>query len=297
MPKDQKKKPTPRKSKPNVRFSSKPETSHKRKASPVQGLSPESSNKKQHRTGSQEPTAGKSTTSEGSTTGNSAPDAGQEDRGEAKVDGNAPSKKKRVRNQLGIHPKEVPKEARPTQVDDYRLHMRSLVDESRTAVREAVERATKLIREVKAVSGPIANDIARIPAEHLTTVFTMVQKAGLQGFCPDIEGPAHSTYNQLHRHLAVSAFQFLSSSFALIALNVNNYYASDHNLCTDMYNNFVYGTLAQNTKKEIRRPGSLSHALRNSVANKARTRISFHLFAPACKPEGLIGIESHVNQR
>ncbi|KAJ7744759.1 hypothetical protein DFH07DRAFT_698316, partial [Mycena maculata] len=109
-------------------------------------------------------------------------------------------------------------------------------------------------------------------------VFTMVQKAGLRGFCPDTEGPAHSTYNQLHRHLAVSAFQFLSSSFALIALNVNNYYASDHNLCTDMYDNFVYGTLAQNTKKEIRRPGSLSHALRNSVANKARTRVCCSFF-------------------
>lgn len=343
MPKDQKKsRPTPRKAKPNVRFTAKPETDGKRKGSPSEGSSPKSSRKKPRTMGSQEPAAGKSSTSEGSTsggaaaegneTGNSAPaaDADQGTKGTADVDAKAPSKK-RVRNQLGIHPKEVPKEAKPTQVrllltliwiqlktrlqrgfqrviramcglytqhdvlpsaaekrdhydkrfdkvDDYRLHMRSLVDESRTAVKEGIDRATKLIRDVKAVSGPIANDIARIPAEHLATVFTMVQKAGLQGFCPDIEGPAYSTYNQLHRHLAVSAFQFLSSSFALMALNVNNHYAQDHNLCSDMYDNFVYGTLAQNTKKEKRRPGSLSHSLRNSVANKARTRVCCSFF-------------------
>ncbi|KAJ7867130.1 hypothetical protein B0H13DRAFT_1897722 [Mycena leptocephala] len=321
MPKDQKKsRPTPRKAKPNVRFTAKPETDGKCKGSPSEGSSPKSSRKKPRTMGSQEPAAGKSSTSEGSTsgsaaaegneTGNSAPaaNADQGTKGTADVDAKAPPKK-HVRNQFGIHPKEVPKEAKPTQrgfqrviramcglytqhdvlpsaaekrdhydkrfdkVDDYRLHMRSLVDESRTAVKEGIVRATKLIRDVKAVSGPIANDIARIPAEHLATVFTMVQKAGLQGFCPDIEGPAYSTYNQLHRHLAVSAFQFLSSSFALMALNVNNHYAQDHNLCSDMYDNFVYGTLAQNTKKEKRRPGSLSHSLRNSVASKARTRL------------------------
>ncbi|KAJ7833813.1 hypothetical protein B0H13DRAFT_2370263 [Mycena leptocephala] len=102
-------------------------------------------------------------------------------------------------------------------VDDYRLHMRSL--------------------RCKSSFWAYRKRHARIPAEHLATVFTMVQKAGLQGFCPDIEGPAYSTYNQLHRHLAVSAFQFLSSSFALMALNVNNHYAQDHNLCSDMYDN------------------------------------------------------------
>lgn len=163
--------------------------------------------------------------------------------------------------------------------DDYRLHMRRLIDESRTSVKEAAERATKLIKDAKAITGPIANDIARIPAEHLGTVFTMVMKAGLQGYFPDVEGPVQSPYNQLHRHLAVSAFQFLSSSFALMALNVNNHIAQDHNLLCDMYDNFVYGTLAQKTKMERRRPGSLSKSLEHSVAYKARTRVRFYFNA------------------
>jgi hypothetical protein len=158
-------------------------------------------------------------------------------------------------------------------VDDQRTHMRNLIDESRTAVKEASDLATKLIKEAKRISGPIANDIARIPENHLATVFTMILKAGLKGFCPDVEGPVQSKYNELHRHLAVSAFQFLSSSFALIGLNVNNEVAQDHDLLCDMYDNFVYGTLAQNTRMERRRPGSLSKSLVTSVAYKGRTRV------------------------
>ncbi|KAJ7137193.1 hypothetical protein C8R44DRAFT_869253 [Mycena epipterygia] len=158
-------------------------------------------------------------------------------------------------------------------VDDYREHMRTLVDESRTAVSAAKDLATKLIRDAKRISGPIANEIARIPESHLATVFTMILKAGLQGFCPDLEGPVQSTYNQLHRHLAVSGFQFLSASFALSALEVNAKFAEDTDLLCDMYDNYTYGTLAQKTKMERCRPGSLSQSLQHGAEYKARARL------------------------
>jgi hypothetical protein len=164
------------------------------------------------------------------------------------------------------------------QVEDQRAHMRKLVSESRTAVREAADIASKLIKDAKRIPGPIANDIARISEVHLATAFTMVQKAGLKGFCPDIEGPVQSKYNELHRHLAVSAFQYLSSSFALMALNVDNHIAQDDNLLCDMYDNYVHGTLTQKTRMERRRPGSLSQSLVSTVAFKARSRVRLHLF-------------------
>ncbi|KAJ7832021.1 hypothetical protein B0H14DRAFT_3712782, partial [Mycena olivaceomarginata] len=198
----------------------------------------------------------------------------------------------RLRVPWGIQPKEVPKGAKPTQrafqrfiralcgllkqsdvlpsakdqlthydkrfdeVDDIRVHVRSLVDASRTAIREAIVRATTIRSDAERLSGPIANDIARISAQHLSSAFTMVLKAGLKGFCPDVDGAAQSTYNQLHRHLAASAFQFLSSTFGLAALNVNNFYGNDYELLCDMYDNFVFGTLAQNTKMERRQTHS-----------------------------------------
>ncbi|KAJ7429292.1 hypothetical protein B0H11DRAFT_2266215 [Mycena galericulata] len=218
--------------------------------------------------------------------------------------------KKRVHNRWGIRPKDVPDNAKMTQrafqrfiraicglltqtdvlpsateaqkhydkrfddVDDVREHMRTLVDESRTAVSAAKDLATKLKRDAVRISGPIANDIARIPETHLATVFTMILKAGLRGFCPDLEGPVQSKYNQLHRHLAVSGFQFLSSSFALSALDVNAKVADDTDLLCDMYDHYTYGTLAQKTKMERRRPGSLGQSIKHGVEYKARARLS-----------------------
>jgi hypothetical protein len=164
-------------------------------------------------------------------------------------------------------------EKRFDDVDDMREHMRNLVNESRTAVSAARELATKLIRDAKLITGPIANDIARIPETHLATVFTMIQKAGLKGFCPDLEGPVQSKYNQLHRHLAVSGFQFLSSSFALAALDVNASVAEDTELLGDMYDGYAYGRLATKTKMERRRPGSLTQSQQNSTDFKARSRV------------------------
>ncbi|KAJ7195941.1 hypothetical protein GGX14DRAFT_574639 [Mycena pura] len=229
--------------------------------------------------------------------------------------------KKRGRNPHGIRPKEVPENAKSTQralqrviramsglltqadvlpsatearnhydkrfddVDDYRAHMRTLVDESRTAVRAGSDLATRLIRDAKRISGPIANDIARIPEAHLATVFTMVLKAGLKGFCPDLEGPAYSAYNQLHRHLTVSAFQFLSASFALSALDVNNKVTEDTILMCDMYDNYVYGTLAQKARMERRRPGSLAQSLKHGAEYKARTRVAKVRFETAVRLE------------
>lgn len=169
---------------------------------------------------------------------------------------------------------------------DFLEHMRALVDESRTAVSAAMELATKLVRDAKRISGPIANDIARIPEIHLATVFTMILKAGLQGFCPDLEGPVQSRYNQLHRHLAVSGFQFLSASFALCALEVNPKVAENTALLCDMYDNYIYGTLAQKIKIERRRPGSLAQSVKNGVEYKARTRVCVLwslVFAPSDK--------------
>ncbi|KAJ7845092.1 hypothetical protein B0H13DRAFT_2410480 [Mycena leptocephala] len=232
-----------------------------------------------------------------------------------------PPAKKRTRNPHGIRPKEVPQNAKSTQralqrviramsglltqadvlpsaiearnhydkrfddVDDYRAHMRTLVDESRTAVQVGSDLATRLIRDAKRISGPIANDIARIPEAHLATIFTMVLKAGLKGFCPDLEGPAYSAYNQLHRHLAVSAFQFLSASFALSALDVNNKVAENTILMCDMYDNYVYGTLAQKTRMERRRPGSLDQSLKHGAEYKARTRVAKVRFETAVRLE------------
>ncbi|KAJ7026164.1 hypothetical protein C8F04DRAFT_1398378 [Mycena alexandri] len=309
-----------KKRKPKVNFGA--NTGGKRKAGPAgdSDTEPSSSTKRPRKDDTSGPTSSGPSTSTGNTSTGGAQSAGTSGSTANAAANDASTKTKtRVRNRWGIRPKEVPANAKATQkafqrfirgicglltqtdvlpsaieaqkhydkrfadVDDVREHMRGLVDDSRTAVSAAKDLATKLIRDAKRITGPIANDIARIPEAHLATVFTMILKSGLKGFCPDLDGPVQSTYNQLHRHLAVSAFQFLSSSFALAALEVNARVAEDTELLGDMYDNYTYGTLAQKTRMERRRPGSLSESIKHNNEFKARGRLAKVRFETAAR--------------
>ncbi|KAJ7020357.1 hypothetical protein C8F04DRAFT_1390265 [Mycena alexandri] len=309
-----------KKRRPKVSFGA--NTGGKRKAGPAgdSDTEPSSSTKRSRKDNTSGPTGSGPSTSTGATNTGGAQSAGTSGGTTNAAANDASTKTKtRARNRWGIRPKEVPENAKPTQkafqrfirgicglltqtdvlpsaieaqkhygkrfadVDDVREHMRGLVDESRTSVSAAKDLATKLIRDAKRITGPIANDIARIPEAHLATVFTMILKSGLKGFCPDLDGPVQSTYNQLHRHLAVSAFQFLSSSFALAALEVNARVAEDTELLGDMYDNYTYGTLAQKTRMERRRPGSLSDSIKHNNEFKARGRLAKVRFDTAAR--------------
>ncbi|KAJ7271791.1 hypothetical protein C8J57DRAFT_1507700 [Mycena rebaudengoi] len=237
------------KSKQNVRFSATARTG-KRRSSPTS--SDDDGSRKKQRTS----TDGSAPTSSG--TGNDGNEASDEE----------PAK--RLRNPWGILPKEVKKKAKPTKTAFQRLirAMCGLLTQndvlpSAVDTRKHFDKHFKDVPDhidnAKRTSGPIADDVACIPEEYLASVFTMVLKAGLQGFVPDVEGPVQSAYNQLHRHLAVSAFQFLSKAFALHALN--------------------------NTKKERRRPGSLSESIVKGVAYKARSRVADTRFKTARRLE------------
>ncbi|KAJ7862657.1 hypothetical protein B0H14DRAFT_2575315 [Mycena olivaceomarginata] len=317
--------PSPRKGKTKVNFGANG-NSQKRKASPDANsdTGPSSSTKRARKDGASGSASAGPSTSTGHTNTGRAGSADTSGRAANAAANDASTKttsaKMRARDRWGIRPKEVPANAKTTQrafqrfirgicglltqtdvlppateaqkhydkrfddVDDVREHM--------TAVSAAKELATKLIRDAKRITGPIANDIARIPENHLATVFAMILKAGLKGFCPDLEGPVQSKYNQLHRHLAVSGFQFLSSSFALAALKVSTKIAEDSELLGDMYDNYAYGTLAQKTRMERRRPGSLSDSIKHSNEFKARGRLARVRFDTAVR----LGLQKPVQR-
>ncbi|KAJ7915289.1 hypothetical protein B0H13DRAFT_1872247 [Mycena leptocephala] len=155
-------------------------------------------------------------------------------------------------------------------VADMEAHMRTLVAEVKKPNREAFKRVERLIKDVK---GQIAKDIAMIPAEHIAFVFGAITCVGLKTFHPDVFGPTHSTYNQLHRHLAISTFHSLVSWYGYTALAASTVVASDYHLLADLYDNYVFGTIKTNSRKEFNTPGSLGKAQRKSNAEKRRMRL------------------------
>ncbi|KAJ6578419.1 hypothetical protein B0H19DRAFT_1020685 [Mycena capillaripes] len=87
-----------------------------------------------------------------------------------------------------------------------------------------------------------------MPAEHIAFFYSAVIRSGLKAFHPDVFGPTHSTYNQLHRHLAVSTFRSIAGWYGYTALNVSLTVADDYHLLSEMYDNFMFGTIKTNIK-------------------------------------------------
>jgi hypothetical protein len=175
-------------------------------------------------------------------------------------------------------------------INDMEAHMQAVVVEVKKPNKDVHKRAERLIQEAKVIAkgeggkpglyGQIAKDIAMIPAEHIALVFAAVTRAGLKMFHPDVFGPTHSTYNQLHRHLAVSTFQSIVVWYGYTARNASIHISQDFHLLCEMYNNFMFGTIKTNSHKEFNAPESLSKALDQSGTEKrhARVRISSILF-------------------
>ncbi|KAJ7898223.1 hypothetical protein B0H14DRAFT_3573560 [Mycena olivaceomarginata] len=168
--------------------------------------------------------------------------------------------------------------------DDMEGLMRQVVAECKKPNKDAQKRAERLIRDAKVIAkgdgaelghfGQIAKDISLMPAEHIAFFFAAVTQAGLKAFHPDVFGPTHSTYNLLHWHLAVSTFQTIAGWYGYTALNVSLTVTQDYHLLSDFYDNFMYGTVRDNSRKEHNSPGSLSKSLVHSSASKRRTRLA-----------------------
>ncbi|KAJ7137632.1 hypothetical protein C8R46DRAFT_922438 [Mycena filopes] len=94
-----------------------------------------------------------------------------------------------------------------------------------------------------------------MPAEHIAFFYAAVNRAGLKAFHPDVFGPTHSTYNLLHRHLAVSTFQTIAGWYGFTALNVSLTVAQDYHLLSDFYDHFMFGTVKAAHSDDERPPG------------------------------------------
>ncbi|KAJ6523815.1 hypothetical protein B0H19DRAFT_1344934 [Mycena capillaripes] len=114
-----------------------------------------------------------------------------------------------------------------------------------------------------------------MPAEHIAFFYSAVTRAGLKAFHPDVFGPTHSTYNLLHRHLAVSTFRTIAGWYGYTALNVSLTVTEDYHLLSEMYDNFMFGTIKTNSHKENNSPGSLSKALNTSKDGRSKIVTSF----------------------
>nr|GAT45207.1 predicted protein [Mycena chlorophos] len=159
-------------------------------------------------------------------------------------------------------------EERYKATEDIRAHVAVLVDQARTPSDTAMNSATALQNKLREMRNPIATTMLRISKAYMAGVFMAFHRAGISTFHPDVFGPRESIYNQLHRHLAVSTFQFVTSGLALRGVDFS--VVDKYHLMGNMFDNFVFGTLAKNSQQELRKPGSVTTAVKATRAYKHR---------------------------
>jgi hypothetical protein len=144
-------------------------------------------------------------------------------------------------------------------VDNIRDHVEQLVDEAALAVGMKAQEMAAAVRAeaLEHPHGKIAPMIGRLNETHLALAFDAVQRAGLKAFVPDVRGPKQSVYNQIHRHICVSSFQFIGKMLGLGPLEVPLSLSRNYGLLCQLYDNYVYGRLTRVTSKELNNPGSL----------------------------------------
>ncbi|KAF7311212.1 hypothetical protein MKEN_01022700 [Mycena kentingensis (nom. inval.)] len=176
-------------------------------------------------------------------------------------------------------------------VGDLAAHIRELCAECRAPCAEARRQAQNAIREVERLAkeaaskkkrrGKIVGALSAIPKAHFEFMFEAVARVGLKRFYPDVFGAARSPYNQRLRHIAVSTFQSIVSWFGYNEEGASIEYSEDTGMLNDFYDNFVFGTIAENSRRVEKSPNSLENKALMDATISRRGRLAERRYAHA----------------
>lgn len=142
-------------------------------------------------------------------------------------------------------------------------------------------RARELRRAAILAKPPIpraASVAASMTDEQVATTFSFMARFGLDVFQPDIiGGDPSSSYNHIHRHIAIQSFIALVDVYAYASLGVNRKYAVDRShlaLLERLYDNYVWNYLMKQSRQEARVHGSAASKLERTAEYKRRDAVS-----------------------
>lgn len=169
--------------------------------------------------------------------------------------------------------------ARYKESDDFASHVEELISDARPPCEEtrlavqAVQAAALLGRS------QIAKDVRRIEEEHLYTMFDAIARAGLKRWASDVIGPPRSSYNSLHKHIAISTFKLIATSFGYTHMKVNTANLRDFPFLYKLYDNFVYGYMTEIARKEGVVAGRVGQNIARENARRRRDAVGLILYS------------------
>jgi hypothetical protein len=122
----------------------------------------------------------------------------------------------------------------------------------------------------------IANNIRRIPQQHLELMYRSISFFGLARWAPDVlGGDPESMYNILHEQIALITFQQVAAAYGYSHIGINLQLIQDFVILRKFYRNFVYARMRKVAQTELKSPGSVAKG--NEMTNTWKRRKEVYL--------------------
>jgi hypothetical protein len=161
--------------------------------------------------------------------------------------------------------------------DDVQTQVVDLISKVAPASVAALAAVTAVQSSMHMGTSQIAKDTKCIDQDHLLAMFTTSNlNAGLSRWAPDVLGAVESMYNALHEQLALSTFKNVAASFGYMFMNIDLLFLQNHTFLVKLYQNFVFGYMAEKACKDGKAPGHV--AKDNDMVNVYRHQNHVRVF-------------------
>ena len=122
--------------------------------------------------------------------------------------------------------------------------------------------------------GIIANNIRRIPQQHLEMMYRSISFLGLARWAPDVlRGDPESMYNILHEQLVLTTFQQVAAAFGYAHIGINLQLVHNFVILRKFYRNFVFSYMGRIAKTEFKAPGKVAKGKKLTNTWKRRKEV------------------------
>ncbi|KAK7017570.1 hypothetical protein R3P38DRAFT_3274706 [Favolaschia claudopus] len=157
---------------------------------------------------------------------------------------------------------------------DISAHIEDLVENAMPAGEKALAAVVDVQTKALLGRGQIALDTRRMEETHLQLIFNTIARAGLDRWAPDLFGPPESSYNVLHKQIALSTFQSVAKSFGYTHMKVNLNNLLSFNLLSKLYDSFVYNYMTEIARKEATSQGRVGREQMKAVVRNRRVTLA-----------------------
>lgn len=173
----------------------------------------------------------------------------------------------------------VPKAPEPALMEEFNARFSNVSDitgvlDSHSAKALIADQEVITLAEARHGRMKVGKGIINIKDFFLMFSRAMLAKLGIRVWCPDLDAPEDTMWNEACRISAIRIFRQWAIGEAFASMNINKAFVNDILLLEKTYNHYVFYVCADKYKKELKGEGTNKRADERKAALVRRRRVS-----------------------